>query len=167
MSQATFPGKELFVLDQKINVTSAIELAAFVGADFRPGDWRSITLEEVSRFVDLTGDKNWIHRDTDRVKRQLEGQRPIVPGQLLLSLIPALLQDVYTVTNAEQSREAALRAVRFRRAVYPGDRFRLRGRLTRVSKRPQFVIVEAECNLELGSGELALTSRRTDVFFSK
>jgi hypothetical protein len=37
--------------------------------------------------------------------------------------------------------------------------------LTLVEQRPRFVQVDASCDLELNSGQRALTSRRTDVFF--
>jgi 3-hydroxymyristoyl/3-hydroxydecanoyl-(acyl carrier protein) dehydratase len=59
---------------------------------------------------------------------------------------------------------AAIRAVRFRRAVHPGDAFRLRARLKLIEQRPRFVQVDAACDLELMSGQRALTSQRTDVF---
>ena len=88
-----------------------------------------------------------------------------MPGQLLLALVPALLQEAYVVVDAAQSRAAALRAVRFRFPVRPGDVFRLRARLTLVEQRPRFVQVDASCDLELKSGQRALTSQRTDVFF--
>jgi acyl dehydratase len=142
-----------------------MELSGFVDKALAPGRWRSVTQDEVNRFIELTGDRNWVHTDTQRAARELDGGSTIVPGQLLLALVPALLQEVYAVADAVQSRAVALRAVRFRRAVHPGDAFRLRARLTRVEKRARFVQVDATCDLELTSGQLALTSQRTDVFF--
>lgn len=148
-----------------LHVARAADLAAHVGVDLAPGRWRVVTQEEVDRFVALTGDRNWIHTDAVRAARELDHGRTVVPGQLLLALVPALLQEVCVVAAAAGSREAALRAVRFRHAVHPGDAMRLRARLTLVARRPRFVQVDAECDLELASGQRALTSRRTDVFF--
>jgi len=147
-----------------LRVARAIDLAAFVGTELAPGPWRSITQDEVNQFVALTGDRNWVHTDVERARRELEGAT-IVPGQLLLALVPALLQEAYVVSGAAQSRAAALRSVRFRYPVRPGDVFRLRARLTLVEQRPRFVQVDVSCDLELGSGQRALTSQRTDVFF--
>jgi acyl dehydratase len=124
-----------------------------------------VTQDEVNRFVALTGDTNWIHTDVARAAREGESGRTVVPGQLLLALVPALLQEVCVVASEAASYEAGLRAVRFRQTVHPGDAVRLRARLTRVAQRPRFVQVDAECDLELASGQRALTSRRTDVFF--
>jgi acyl dehydratase len=148
-----------------LRVARAIDLAAFAGTELAPGGWRSVTQVEVDRFVALTGDRNWVHTDVERAKRELDGGRTIVPGQLLLALVPALLQEAYVVTGAAQSRAAALRAVRFRYPVRPGDLFRLRARLTLVEQRPRFVQVDASCYLELNSGQRVLTSQHTDVFF--
>jgi acyl dehydratase len=148
-----------------LQVARAIDLAAFVGTELASGRWRSVTQDEIDRFIALTGDRNWIHTDAERARRELDGGGTIVPGQLLLALVPALLQEAYAVAGAAQSRAAALRAVRFRHPVRPGDVFRLRARLILVEQRPRFVQVDAACDLELNSGQRALTSQRTDVYF--
>ena len=148
-----------------LRVAQAIDLAAFVGTELAPGRWRSVTQVEVEQFVALTCDRNWIYTDVERASRELDGGTTIVPGQLLLALVPALLQEAYVVAGAAHSRAAALRAARFRYPVRPGDRFRLRSRLTLVERRPRFVQVDASCDLELNSGQRVLTSQRTDVFF--
>jgi hypothetical protein len=59
---------------------------------------------------------------------------------------------------------AAIRAVRFRRAVHPGDAFRLRARLMLVKQHPRFVQVDSSCDFESITGQNILTSHRTDVF---
>jgi len=148
-----------------LRVARAIDLSAFVGVELTPAHWRSVTQDEVDRFVALTGDRNWVHTDVERARRELDGGTTIVPGQLLLALVPALLQEAYFVAGATQSRAGALRAVRFRCPVRPGVMFRLRARLTLVKQRRCFVQVDASCDLELSSGQRALTSQRTDVFF--
>ncbi|MET4117775.1 acyl dehydratase [Bradyrhizobium sp. JR4.1] len=158
-------GPEPLTQAKVFRVARAIDLAAFVGTELAPGRWRSVTQEEVDQFVVLTGDRNWVHTDVDRAMHELDGGTTIVPGQLLLALVPALLQEAYVVVGAAQSRAATLRAVRFRFPVRPGDVFRLRARLILVEQRPRFVQVDASCDLELKSGQRALTSQRTDVFF--
>jgi acyl dehydratase len=149
------------IVSAPLHVAKAIELAACIGREFAPGRWLSVTQDEINRFVALTGDQNWIHTDA---ARELPAAKTIVPGQLLLALVPKLLQEAYVVTGGAQGQVAAIRAVRFRHAVHPGDAFRLRARLTLVETRPRFVQVDAACDLELMSGQRALTSQRTDVF---
>jgi acyl dehydratase len=148
-----------------LRVERAIDLAAFVGREFPPGTWQGVTQDQIDRFASLTGDRNWIHTDVARAARELEGGRTIVPGQLLLSLIPALLQEIYVVAGAGNSRVAGLRAVRFRQPICCGDEFRLHAQLILVRQRPRFVQVDTDCRLELRPGSPAVTAQRTDVFF--
>lgn len=148
-----------------LRVPHALDLRALVGVELPPGRWRSVTQDDVDRFVALTGDSNWIHSDTDRAASELDTASTIVPGQLLLALVPALFQEVCVVSGSWQSRVASLRKVRFRRVVRPGDRFRLCACLTLVEPRRGFVQVDTACDLELICGQKALMSRRTDVFF--
>jgi len=143
----------------------AIDLAAFVGREFPPGSWQGVTQDQIDRFAPLTGDRNWIHTDVARAARELNGGRTIVPGQLLLSLIPALLQEIYVVTGAGNSRVAGLRSVRFRQPICCGEEFRLHALLILVRQRPRFVQVDTDCRLDLRSGSAAVTAQRTDVFF--
>jgi acyl dehydratase len=148
-----------------LRVERAIDLAAFVGREFPPGTWQGVTQDQIDRFASLTGDHNWIHTDVARAARELEGGRTIVPGQLLLSLISAVLQEIYVVAGAGNSRVAGLRAVRFRQPICCGDEFRLHAQLILVRQRPRFVQVDTDCRLDLRSGSPAVTAQRTDVFF--
>lgn len=150
-----------------LRVARAIELAAAVGRELALSRWLAVTQEEIDRFVALTGDRNWIHTDVARATRELPTGTTIVPGQLLLALVPALLQEICAVTGSEQGQVGAIRAVRFRLAVHPGEAFRLRARLTLVKQRARFVQVDAACDLELMSGQKVLTSQRTDVFVTE
>lgn len=160
-------GRALPIVNTPLRVVNAIDLAVHVDRDLAPGRWHTVTQDEIDRFIELTGDRNWIHTDVGRAMRELPAAKTIVPGQLLLALIPKLLQEAYTVTGGVQGQVAAIRAVRFRRAVHPGDAFRLRARLTLVRKHPRFVQVDVACALDLASGQEALTSQRTDVFLTE
>jgi len=152
------------IANTPLRVANAIELAAYVGREFAPSRWLKLTQDEIDRFVALTGDQNWIHTDAARAERELPAGKTIVPGQLLLALVPKLIQEMYAVTGGAQGQVAAIRAVRFRRTVHPGDTFRLRARLTLVKQHRHFVQVDAACDLESAAGQKILTSQRTDVF---
>lgn len=152
------------IVSTPLHVSRAIELAAVVGREFEPGRWLAVTQDEINRFVELTGDRNWIHTDAARAARERPTGKTIVPGQLLLALVPMLLQEIYAVTGCEQGLVVAIRKVGFRRPVHTGDAFRLRARLTLVKQRAHFVQVDAACDLELISGQKVLSLQRADVF---
>ncbi len=145
-----------------LRIKSALELGEWLDRELPPGAWTSVTQDDVARFVALTGDRNRIHEE--RGSDEPGERRPVVPGQLLLALIPGLLQALYVV-EAGHGVVAGLRAVRFRIPVYPGDEFRLRARILGVRQHPAFVRVETDCLLELANGRSAVTSQRTDLFY--
>jgi len=167
MERVTGKMDELQPAGACLRVACARELAAFVGTELAPGGWRSVTQGEIDAFIAATGDRNWIHCDTARAAGELAGGRTIVPGQLLLALIPGLLQEIYEVTEAGQAYAVALNRVRFRHMVHPGDMFRLCAVLDRVSERRSFVQVDASCRLELMSRQRVLTMERSDVFLTR
>lgn len=148
-----------------LRVAHALDLAASVDIALPPSAWTRVTQLQIDQFVALTNDANWIHTDADRVARAYAGAATIVPGQLLLSLLPGLLREIYIVEKG-RGLVAGLRAVRFRTAVHPGDEFRLHARLTRVQQQPAFVQVETACRLELRNGRSAVTAQRTDIFYA-
>ncbi len=147
-----------------LRLKSALELGEWLDRELPPGVWSSVTQDDVARFVTLIGDRNRIHTTEAKGGDETNARRPVVPGQLLLALIPGLLQALYTV-EAGHGVVAGLRAVRFRNPVYPGDEFRLRARILGVRQHPAFVQVETDCILELTNGRSAVTSQRTDLFY--
>ena len=149
-----------------LRVASAAALVALVGSELAPGRWRSVTQEEIDAFIAVTGDRNWIHCDTARAARELVDGKTVVPGQLLLALIPGLLQEIYVVEVAPKAYAVALNRVRFRHMVHPGDMFRLSAVLDKVTERSAFVQVDVRCRLELMSGKRLLTMERSDIFLT-
>lgn len=147
-----------------LRIKSALELGEWLDRELPPGAWTSVTQDDVARFVALTGDGNRIHAAEAGGSDEPGARRLVVPGQLLLALIPGLLQALYTV-EAGYGVVAGLRAVRFRIPVHPGDEFRLRARILRVRQHPVFVQVETDCLLELANGRRAVTSQRSDLFY--
>ena len=42
------------------------KLKAAIGTASPPGDWFTVTQEQVNQFADVTGDHQWIHVDAER-----------------------------------------------------------------------------------------------------
>jgi acyl dehydratase len=151
-------------LVEVICVSRAADLDAHVGAPLGPTNWRRIDQDMISAFADLTGDANWIHRDVTRAARELAGGRTLVPGHLLLSLLPSLVQETYRVEAMREGRVAALREVRFRKPVSCGEAFRFAGTIRKVITRRAMTFVEAECRLMLADETVAVEALRVDAF---
>lgn len=73
----------------------------------------AVSYKEVLKFADLLGDKQWIHIDKDKCKKQSPFGTPIVHGYLLLGLIPNIINQMLEVKDAEIRINYGLNDIRF------------------------------------------------------
>lgn len=66
-------------------------LRARVGGEAFVSGWVEIDQARVDRFADATDDRQWVHVDPERARRESPFGGPIAHGFLTLSLIPSLL----------------------------------------------------------------------------
>jgi acyl dehydratase len=107
------------------------ELKSLVGEQLGTSDWLEITQERVNQFADATGDHQWIHVDPERAKDGPFGGT-IAHGYLTLSLMPALLPQVVSVTGFSLAVNYGLNKVRFPSPVPVGSKLRLSAELAAV-----------------------------------
>ena len=104
------------------------QLAALVGKE-RLSPWREVTQEAISQFADVTADRQWIHVDMDRARRESTYGTTIAHGFLTLSLVSHLLREaVGVVGGTRMAINYGLNKVRFPAPVPSGSR--VRGRCT-------------------------------------
>jgi acyl dehydratase len=111
--------------------TSLDELRGAVGEHLGYSDWRVVDQKQVDQFAEATGDRQWIHVDPERA-----GQGPfgttIAHGYLVLSLVPALVAEVWRVDWARMAVNYGLNRVRFPSPVPTGTALRAGVRLLSV-----------------------------------
>ena len=75
--------------------TSPIDgLRAAIGVQRGPSSWRTITQEDIDEFAQITGDHQWIHVDVERAKRESPFKTTIAHGNLTLSVIDGLREEL-------------------------------------------------------------------------
>jgi acyl dehydratase len=109
----------------------------FVGKPLGPSDWIEVTQERIDRFADATGDRQWIHVDPERARRESPFGGPIAHGYLTLSLAPALLAEVVRVDGEPTVVNAGLDKLRLSAPVPAGSRVRLRAEIRSVRDMPR------------------------------
>lgn len=72
------------------------ELAQAVGTHLGYSDWHPVTQQQIDLFAEATGDHQWIHTDPARAATGPFGTT-IAHGYLTLSLVPAMVWEIYTV----------------------------------------------------------------------
>ncbi|MFI7530284.1 MaoC family dehydratase [Nocardia salmonicida] len=123
------------------------QVLAAVGTTLGTSDWIEVTQRMVELFAEATGDKQWIHVDVERARRESPYGGPIAHGYLTLSLLPVLGNQIYRVENTKMGLNYGSNKVRFPSAVPVGARVRSTAEL-----------IEAT---EVGGGALQLVVRHT------
>src|SRR5579872_3795034 len=96
------------------------EMKAKVGEHLGYSDWHEVTQDQVDLFADATGDRQWIHVDPERARRESPFGGPIAHGFLTLSVIPSLLLRTVRIEQ-RMSVNYGLNRVRFPAPVRVGS----------------------------------------------
>lgn len=115
------------------------ELRPLVGQELGVGEWVEVTQDQVQRFADATGDRQWIHCDPQRAGRESPYGTTIAHGLLTLSLGPALVGGIVEFAGVRLVVNYGLNRVRFPAAVRVGRRVRLRLSLLQLEDVPDGV----------------------------
>lgn len=110
------------------------ELASQVGADLGTADGPVITQDMIDQFGALTGSDDWVHSDPIRAKSSRFGST-IAQADLVLSMIPRLMDRIFTVEGVALGLIYGSERVRFTKPIPVDSRLRLRASV--VDSRPQ------------------------------
>jgi acyl dehydratase len=108
----------------------------FVGRELGATDWVTVGQDRIDQFAACTGDRQWIHVDVERARRESPFGGPIAHGYLSLSLVAAMVMELGVIPpDAASALNYGLDKVRFVAPVKAGARVRLRASLA--SAEPQ------------------------------
>ena len=136
-------------------------VADFVGRELGVSDWVAVNQDRIDQFAACTGDRNWIHVDVERARRESPFGGPIAHGYLTLSLVAATLMELGVIPpDAMTGLNYGLDKVRFMAPVKAGARVRTRANL--VSAEPQKggrMLIKLQCTLDIeGEAKPALVA---------
>jgi acyl dehydratase len=110
---------------------SMMTVPQFVGHDLGVSDWVTVTQDRIDQFAACTGDRQWIHVDVDRARRESPFGGPVAHGYLTLSLLAALITEIGVIPHdAATGLNYGLDRVRFIAPVKTDARVRMRAALT-------------------------------------
>src|SRR6476660_6478567 len=110
--------------------------AQFVGRELGVSDWVVVDQDRIGAFAECTGDRQWIHVDVERAKRESPFGGPVAHGYLTLSLVAAMVTELGAIPpDAATGLNYGLNKVRFIAPVRAGTRVRMRASLA--SAEPQ------------------------------
>lgn len=124
-------------------------LSQRVGEEFSPyGDQVTITQEMIDRFAELSHDRQWIHIDVERARRESPFGNTIAHGFFVLSLIPKLRvrRDLQIVGYGNVTNYGADK-LRFISPVPAGSTVHARCRLVAAEAKPKGTLCTEEIEI--------------------
>ncbi|MGF6479528.1 MaoC family dehydratase [Paraburkholderia sp. JPY419] len=120
-----------------LNEYSIATLESFVGRELGVSDWLAVDQGRIDAFAACTGDRQWIHVDVERAKRESPFGGTIAHGYLTLSLLASLAIEIGLIPDdASAGLNYGLDRVRFMTPVKAGSRVRSRVTLMSAEKKP-------------------------------
>jgi acyl dehydratase len=116
------------------------KLREAIGVQRGPTDWRTVTQENIDAFAQITGDHQWIHVDVERAQRESPFGTTIAHGNLTLSLIDGLREQITARDPADLEQIALGVNMGWNRVRYPapvpaGSRVRATAELVSVEEK--------------------------------
>ena len=110
------------------------------GREFPATDWFVVTQDRIQKFADATEDRQWIHLDPERARRESPFGGSVAHGFLTLSLLSYWLKQAVQIrSGVALTVNYGLNKVRFPSAVRAGSQVRARVTLLAVKESPEFV----------------------------
>jgi acyl dehydratase len=107
-----------------------------VGDVLGPTAWRSVTQDDIDAFARISGDRQWIHVDVERARRESPYGTTIAHGSLTLALIDGFRDELLPVTDgATMGVNLGYERVRFPTPVPSGGEVRATMEITAIEPR--------------------------------
>ncbi len=111
------------------------------------GEWGpeiEVTQQMIDDFAELTGDRQWIHVDVERAKKESPFGGPIAHGFLTLSLLPQMSLSGIALKGQGSAVNYGAESLRFLSPVPAGARLHARSRVVKAEAKPRGTLVTSQ-----------------------
>ena len=126
-------------------------ISEYTGRELGVSEWLTVDQAMIDKFAECSGDRQWIHVDVERAKRESPYRGPIAHGYLSLSFVAPLSMQVGAIPKgAAAAFNYGLDKVRFLAPVKAGARVRLRVAIVGVDRKQDGqLIIKSSNTLEI------------------
>ena len=128
------------------------ELEALGQRDLGASEWVTLDQRRIDLFAEATGDHQWIHVDPEAAAQGPFGGT-VAHGYLSLALIPGLLSQLLTVTDAHMGINYGIERIRFTSPVPSGSDVRLKAKITSSERRGAGILYHLGVEIEIQGQE--------------
>jgi len=129
-------------------------LQDYVGKPIGTSSWVEVPQSRIDAFAECTEDRQWIHIDIERAKKESPFGAPVAHGFLTLSLIPITSYELLANLKAKKSLNYGLDKLRFIAPVRAGSRIRNHMKLLAAEPRDDgWIQLRTESTIEIEGEE--------------
>jgi len=101
------------------------DFKTMLGKDLPTGNWYTVSQQMINDFANATLDKQWIHVDEARAKKESPFKSTIAHGFMSVAMISKLLEDVFSIRSLKMGLNYGLNRVRFPNPVPVNSQLRI------------------------------------------
>jgi len=120
-----------------------------IGKELPESDWISVSQEMINDFANATQDRQWVHVDVERAKKESPFKTTIAHGFMSVALLSKMLEDIIQVESAVLGLNYGLNYVRFMNPVLVNSRLRLKCTVKNIEDHKKGVKITFSCTVEI------------------
>ncbi len=101
------------------------EFKTIEGKSLPDGNWYTVTQQMINDFANATLDKQWIHIDEERAKKESPFGKTVAHGFMSVAMISKMLEELFVVKSVKMGLNYGLNKVRFPNPVYVNSELRM------------------------------------------
>lgn len=95
------------------------------GKELPIGDWYTVTQTMINDFANATLDKQWIHIDEKRAKKESPFKSTVAHGFMSVAMISKMLDEMFIIKSVKMGLNYGLNKVRFPNPVLVNSKLRM------------------------------------------
>ena len=101
------------------------EFKSMVGKQLPDGSWYTITQQMINDFANATLDKQWIHVEEERAKKESPFKSTVAHGFMSVAMISRMLEEAFAIKSIKMGLNYGLNKVRFPNPVPVNSELRM------------------------------------------
>jgi acyl dehydratase len=110
---------------EKLIFENISEFKSMIGKQLPEGNWYTITQQMIDNFANATLDKQWIHVDQERAKKESPFKSTVAHGFMSVAMISRMLEEAFAIKSIKMGLNYGLNKVRFPNPVPVNSELRM------------------------------------------
>ena len=134
---------------EKVHFKNLTEFKTMKGKELPTSDWFTITQEMINDFANATLDKQWVHVDVERAKKESPFKTTIAHGFMSLAMISKMLEDLIQIDSVKMGFNYGLNKVRFPNPVPVNSELRMISCIKNIEDQLGGIKITFSCTIEI------------------